>query len=158
MAAGGGLQAVSAIRQGNQMAAMGEYQDNQAQADASAETQAAAISAQRVRTMTQRRRSEATAALASSGVRLGTGGAPDQIEEAVVQEGEQDALTQLITGNYRANTLRAGGRLARLSGDNAQREGYVNAAGSLLATAGSIGVGAQKNINSGRNWWGGVAK
>jgi len=155
MAAGGGLQAVSAIRQGNQQAAMGEFQDRQAQADASAEEQAAAISAQKVRTMTQRRRSEATAALAASGVRLGAGGAPDQIEEAIVQEGEQDALTQLITGRYRANSLRGGGRLARLSGENAQREGYIGAAGSLLQTAGNIGVGAQKNINAGRKWYGG---
>ena len=130
--ASAGLGAVSAISQGNQAAAMGKYQAEQAAADANAARESAKLEAAQIRKAGEKQRSSARAALAASGVNVDTGTA-ELINTEIQQNAEQDALTTIQTGVNRSRAINAEGEAARISGRNARTAGYLNAGSTALS-------------------------
>lgn len=129
MVAGTAITAGSAIQQGEQAAAMGNYQNAQAQADAEAAKGDALIQARQIREAGKRQRSAATAASAASGFSINDGTA-ELINNQIDQAAEQDALTAILGGNSQAQRLRAQGEAAKIGGENARTAGYMSAIGS----------------------------
>ncbi len=129
--AGTVVSAGSAIQQGRQAKAVGEYQAAQAAADADAARGQSLVQAERIREAGKRQRSAAVAAQAASGVNIGEGTA-ELINTEITRDAEQDALTAIYSGRVRGQQLDAQGQAARISGDNAGAAGYLNAAGSAL--------------------------
>lgn len=134
----GGMQMASQISQANQARDMGNYQAAQAEADAQAEREVARVNAEKIRKASKSQQSAARSALAASGV-VADAGTALMIQGDIAQSGEGDALSELLTGKRRSNRLEAEGAGARIAGKNAQQQGYMGAAGSLLATGGKMG-------------------
>jgi hypothetical protein len=132
--AGTAISAGGAIQQGEQAAAMGNYQNAQAQADAEAAKGDALIQARQIREAGKRQKSAATAASAASGFSINDGTA-ELINNQIDQGAEQDALTAILGGNNQARRLRAQGEAARIGGENARTAGYVSAIGSGMKAA-----------------------
>lgn len=93
-------QAIGAIRQGNQQAAQAEWQSKQAEADARASREAGEVRAEKVRKAGNVQKSQATAALAASGVEVGAG-TPVRIAQEITRDAEADAQAELLTGAIR---------------------------------------------------------
>lgn len=169
-AAGAATSAVSAINQGKQAEAQGEYQaaegrriaaqsENQAQqslaygnyqkaqAEADAETARgeAALQAEQIRKAGQRQRSAAIAATAGSGVSISDGTA-ELINFEIMQGAEKDALTTILSGNTRARQIIAQGQGASISGDNAAANARANGAAALANGQNALASG--KNAKS----------
>ena len=122
----------SAIMQGQQAEAMGNYQAEQARADADAAAESAKLEAANIRKAGERQRSSARAALAASGVNVDTGTA-ELINTEIQQNAEQDALTTIQTGVSRARMINAEGQASRIAGDNAATAGFLNAASTAMS-------------------------
>ena len=122
----------SAIMQGQQAEAMGNYQAEQARADADAAAESAKLEAANIRKAGERQRSSARAALAASGVNVDTGTA-ELINTEITQNAEQDALTTIQTGVSRARMINAEGQASRIAGDNAATAGFLNAASTAMS-------------------------
>ena len=122
----------SAIMQGQQAKAMGNYQAEQARADADAAAASAKLEAANIRKAGERQRSSARAALAASGVNVDTGTA-ELINKEITQDAEQDALTTIQTGANRGRMINAEGQAARIAGNNAATAGYLNAASTAMS-------------------------
>jgi hypothetical protein len=140
----------SAIMQGQQAQAMGDYQNAQAQADANAAQGDAEVQAMQIREAGKRQRSAAVAAQAASGVDTGSGTA-ELINTEITKNSEQDAISTILSGKYRGQQLSNQGAFAKMKGDNAAMAGYASAAGTAL-NAGSSMYGAWKspqNVNIG---------
>lgn len=138
--AGAAVSGASAIQQGQQAKATGQYQAAQAAADANAARASAQLEAEQIRKAGQRQRSAAVAAQASAGVKVDTGTA-ELINTEIMQDAEQDALTTIQSGTSRARQINAGGEAALISGNNASKAGVLNAATSALSAGASIGKG-----------------
>lgn len=132
---GTAMSAGNAIQQGEQAAAMGNYQSEQAQADAEAAKGEALVQARNIRDAGKRQKSAATAASAASGFSVNDSTA-ELINNQIDQGAEQDALTAILGGAGQARRLRAQGEFAKKSGESARTAGYVSALGSV-AKAGS---------------------
>ncbi len=132
--AGTAISAGGAIQQGEQAAAMGNYQNAQAQADAEAAKGDALIQARQIREAGKRQKSAATAASAASGFSINDGTA-ELINNQIDQGAEQDALTATLSGKAQAQRLRAQGEAAKIGGENARTAGYVSAIGSGMKAA-----------------------
>lgn len=89
--------------------------------------------AELIRKAGRRQVGAAVAAYAGAGVVVGEGSALET-ERQIDQDVEHDAYQAIIEGNSRALGLRTEGKLSRIAGRQAQVAGYVNAAGSLLAS------------------------
>jgi hypothetical protein len=131
---GTAFSAVGAIQQGEQAAAMGNYQNDQAKADAEAAKGAAEVQARQIRDAGKRQKSAAIAASAASGFSVSDGTA-ELINNQIDQGSEQDALTSILNGKHNARTLQAQGEMSKISGDNARTAGYVSAIGSVSKAA-----------------------
>lgn len=127
---GTAISAAGAIQQGEQAAAMGNYQNAQAQADADAAKGDALVQARQIREAGKRQKSSATAASAASGFSVSDGTA-ELINNQIDQGAEQDALMAILGGNNQARRLRAQGEYAQKAGENARTAGYVSAIGSV---------------------------
>lgn len=127
--AGTAVSAMSSINQGRQAAAMGNYQNAQAQADADATKGEAELQARQIRDAGKRQKSAATAASAASGFSVDDGTA-ELINNQIDQGSEQDALTTILAGKSNAGRLRAQGEMAKIQGKNARTAGYMSAIGS----------------------------
>lgn len=134
---GAGVSALSAIQQGNQAEAMGDYQRRQAEADASVQASEAQLQARQIRKAGDKQRASARASLAGAGVALGTGTA-ELIDKDINANSETDALLSIYQGETRADQIRAGGNVAALRGQNAKTAGYLNAGASVLNGVGSV--------------------
>jgi hypothetical protein len=134
MVAGAALSAASAINQGEQAAATGNYQNAQAQADAEAAKGEAELQARQIRDAGKRQKAAATAASAASGLSISDGTA-ELINNQIDQGSEQDALTSILNGKHNARTLQAQGEMSKISGDNARTAGYASAIGSVAKAA-----------------------
>ena len=66
-------------------------------------------------------------------------GTPLVIQGDIINRGEGDALTELLTGTRKGQKLDSEASGLRVAGSNAKAQGYASAAGSLLATGGKIG-------------------
>lgn len=138
MLASTGMQMMSSISNGQQQQDMANYQAAQANADAQAEREVAQVNADKIRKAAKSQQSSARSALAASGV-VADAGTPLMIQGDIIERGEGDALTELLTGTRKGRKLDAEASGLRVAGSNAKANGYANAAGSLLATGGEIG-------------------
>ncbi len=132
--------AVGQIVQGNQAKAFGNFQQAQANADAQAEQEAGQVRAAKIRKAGTLQRSEATAALASSGVETGAGTAL-KIDQYQTRTIEEDALQEMLYGSRKAARLQQEGEAAAMAGKNAQTRGYLGAAASLLSSGATLSKG-----------------
>ena len=76
---------------------------------------------------------QANAAFAGAGVKVGEGSARE-VERQINQDVEHDAFQTILEGDRRSLGLKTQATMARIDGSMKQTAGYVNAAGSLLAT------------------------
>ncbi|MDP3615341.1 MAG: hypothetical protein Q8R98_26180, partial [Rubrivivax sp.] len=141
--------AAVAENQAQQSIAIGNYQKAQAEADADTARGEAVLQAEQIRAASKRQRSAAIAATAGSGTSVSDGTA-ELINFEIMQGGEKDALTTILSGNTRARQIiaqgqgasisadnaaansRAYGTSAQISGQNAKKAGYTSAATSAL--------------------------
>jgi len=149
-AAGAATSAISAVNQGKQAEAEGEriaavnenqaqqslaignYQKAQAEADAATARGEAALQADQIRQASKRQRSAAVAATAASGTSVSDGTA-ELINFEIMQGGEKDALTTILSGNTRARQIIAGGQGASISADTAAANARQNGAAALAS-------------------------
>jgi hypothetical protein len=127
--AGTAVSAMSSINQGRQAAAMGNYQNAQAQADADATNGEAELQARQIRDAGKRQKSAAIAASAASGFSVDDNTA-ELINNQIDQGSEQDALTTILAGKNNARRLQAQGEMAKIQGKNARTAGYMSAISS----------------------------
>lgn len=140
MVAGAAVSAGSAISQGRQAQATGNYQAAQAAADADAARATAQLEADKLRKAGRQQRSQAVAAQAASGVKVDTGTA-ELINTEITQQAEEDALTTIQSGNTRARQINAEGEAARISGNNAKKAGVLNATSTALGAGATVAKG-----------------
>lgn len=130
MVAGTAMTTVSAVQQGNDAQAMGNYQAAQAKADAEADRGAAKVQADKIRRAGEAERGRARAALAASGASLDSASA-DAIDDDIVSAYEEDALVTMYSGDNRARSRLAEGESARLAGGRAKRNATMEAAATV---------------------------
>lgn len=138
MIASSGMQVMSSISKGQKDQEMANYQAAQATADAQAERELGQVNADKIRKAAKSQQSSARSALAASGV-VADAGTPLVIQGDIINRGEGDALTELLTGTRKGQKLDSEASGLRVAGSNAKAQGYASAAGSLLATGGKIG-------------------
>jgi hypothetical protein len=132
MAVGTAISAGAAIQQGEQQKDWNNYQADQAAADSKADRDIAMIQADKIRKLAKKQASEATAALAASGVDVGEGTAV-KINEEIIGNAEEDAVMTIFGGADRANRGLAESSAYRTRGQQAQNAGHLNAGSSLLS-------------------------
>lgn len=138
----------AAVYSGDQARKTAHAASDQAQADADAAAGEAMVQAQKIREAGKKQQQAAVAALAGSGVDVQTGTA-EQIQTDIGQRTEEDALTAILNGR---NAQRRGyqqGAIDRLSGDNAQTAGYINAGASVLSSVAASRRYGTNSANSG---------
>lgn len=99
---------------------------------ADAEDAAALETAKVIRRAGARQVSQAKAAYAGAGVKVGEGTA-QLVENEIEQNVEHDAFQALLTGQRRANSMRTQADLARISGKVSQTAAEMNGINSALA-------------------------
>lgn len=115
-----------------QQAAEFNAQQELMQAD---QTQAAGYQqAKRIREQGQTTIGQATAALAASGVNVGTGTATD-VRQRIGQNTETDALNTILSADQKATSLRGQARMTLAAGQQQQQAGNMGALGSVLSGA-----------------------
>jgi hypothetical protein len=127
----------SSAKQGQQQQQQANYQAAQASADANAERQVAQVNAEKIRRAARKQQSSARSALAASGV-MADAGTPLMIQGDIIEGGEQDALTELLTGVRKGQRLDIEASGLRSFGANAVARGYSQGAGTLLAQGGQM--------------------
>jgi hypothetical protein len=132
--------AMGKIQEGQQKKQLYDYQAAQADADAQAEREMGMVRADKVRKAGQRTQSEATAALAASGVEVGAG-TPLKIFEEIGADSEEAALQEILYGTRKGARLEQEAQLGRMAGRNARAEGYSGAVGSILSGGAAIAKG-----------------
>lgn len=140
LAAGTALSAGASIKSGYDQKAIADANARQAEQDAAAERGAAAVRADQIRKAARMQRSKATGAAAVSGVRIGEGSAGDA-ESYVTQTGEYDALSEIISGNYRGQRSQQQAGIDRMTGKSAVTSGWLQGGGTLLGNYGRMKVG-----------------
>ena len=107
----------------------GRYANKQAKADAEAQRGQSRLEAERLLDESKRVRSAAQAQAADNGLSLGIG-APVKIDEQIAYDANQDAWMTRITGESRARGM-------EIQGKNARKDGYMQAASTVLNSASS---------------------
>lgn len=143
-AASTAMSVVGSLQQGQQQKAYANYQAAQAEADAKAERDAAEVHADKIRKAAKLQAGEARAALAGSGVDVGSG-TPVDINSSIYANAEEDAWSAILGGKSKSNQLNAQAEGLRISGKNAESASYMKAAGSALYGAASIAKGWKTN-------------
>jgi hypothetical protein len=131
-AAAGG--AYASIEQGNQQKKMYQAQAQQASNEAAYKQDAAKAQAEKIRRMGEAQKSEARAALAGSGVKLGEGTALE-VEKSITTNSEEDALSALLGGKRGAEAADAEASMLTQAGANAQKSGNLSAAATVASSA-----------------------
>jgi hypothetical protein len=113
---------------------------NAAQADYQAKVEEgnAYRTAQLIRKAGRRATGAANAAYAGAGVVVGEGSAA-ATEQEIIRNTETDAFQTLLEGGRKARGLRTDATLSRISGDQAETAGYINAATTVLGAAAQYG-------------------
>lgn len=133
---GGFIQGLGAINQGRQQ--RDYYWDRALQDDTDAiyERQLGGMRAAKVRKAGEVVKGQARAAYAASGVEVGRG-TPVTTNEKITRNVEEDAVTQLLTGERRAEMLTKEAQGLRTAGSNATTNALLSAWGSMLGGAAS---------------------
>ena len=116
------MSAMSSISKGQQQQDMANYQAAQANADAQVEREVAQVNADKIRKAAKSQQSSARSALAASGV-VADSGTPLVIQGDIIDRGEQDALTELLTGVRKGQKLDSEASGLRVAGSNAKAQG-----------------------------------
>ncbi|KVF08989.1 hypothetical protein WJ04_09165 [Burkholderia vietnamiensis] len=125
------MSAQSQKKEGQAQEAAANFQADQQDTQA-AQTQAMGYQqAKRIREQGTSNIGQANAALASSGVDVGTGTSND-IRQKITQNTETDALNSILNADNRATSLRQQATMTRMAGANAAEAGNTNALTSLL--------------------------
>lgn len=143
---GTALSAGAAIKSGYDQREIQNANARLAEQDAVAERSAAAVRAEQIRKAAERQRGRTVGAIAASGVRIGEGSAADA-ESYVTQTGEYDALSEIISGNYRGRRLESEATIQRQVGRNAVTSGWLSAGGTVL---GNYGMAYARGWGGGR--------
>jgi|GEM_PF-1540043 len=136
--AGAGASAYGAIQSGKAQDEAAKMQGQELATQAGQEEDNAAAQAERIRKAARAQVGESKAALSASGVSSDTGTAL-KIQEQIIKDSESDALQTIIGGDRRGSSLSGQAEVVRQQGAAAKKAGYINAAGTLLSTAGSYG-------------------
>lgn len=107
----------------------GRYANKQAKADAEAQRGQSRLEAERLLDESKRVRSAAQAQAADNGLNVGIG-SPVKIDEQISYDANQDAWMTRITGESRARGM-------EIQGKNARKDGYMQAASTVLNSASS---------------------
>lgn len=137
MMLGSSLQAVGAIGQANAAKAAHSYNANLREQDATVALQQASVDAWRVRQQGQFAQGDLVAGIGASG-----GSVEDSMDvlRMSVANAKLDEATVLYKGRLKATGYYNDAALERQSGIVAQRQGYMNAASSILTGAGQAGA------------------
>jgi hypothetical protein len=129
-AAGGVMQAMGAIQQGNAAEAAGDYNAQIAEQNAILARQQAAEEERRFRVESTKRLGAMRAAYSASGVTLE--GSPMDVLEESMRISELDALTIRQGGRASEAAYRQEAQLSRMQGRAGQQAGQLSAAAELL--------------------------
>lgn len=129
-------QGMAAKRAGKQQEAEFQYQREQGLADAQAEREGSLIRAGQIRKAGRYQTSASRAALAKGGVVVDSGSG-QAVQDHIKSSSEQDALTEILTGDYRARRLEAGSATSGRQAFYADQAGDSALAGSLLRAGGA---------------------
>jgi len=146
--AGTAASVVGQVQQGRQQKEMADAQAVQAIQEGAYRADAAKSQAEKIRRAGQAQVGAANAALAKSGVKLGEG-TPLEIQKAITQNSEQDALTAILSGKRMLSSAEMEARLLRKSGDNAVENSYYGAGSTILAAGGQYARGGWKDMAKG---------
>lgn len=143
MVASTAVKTVGALNEGEQQKDYHNFLAAQAEADSQAEKEAGQVRARKVRQAGRAQRSEASAALAASGVEVGAGTALT-IDQKIVRNTEEDALQEILTGERKGQRLIQQSQIERSAADRASAAGMRGALGSVLAGGAEIAKGWQQ--------------
>lgn len=124
-------QAYSQAQEGRNQKMLSNAQAGVLDYQAQVERQVAMREAGVIRDAARETQGAARTAYAASGVKVDTGTAA-MVDEKIIRESEQDAFMAILEGNRRARGMNTAASTERIQGRQAQRAGYVNAAGTLL--------------------------
>lgn len=128
------LKGVGEIAQGVQARRYFKYQQDQANADAAAEAELGQVRGDKIRKAGKIVQGDARAAYGASGVRADTGSAA-VVQQQINRDVEEDALTELYTGQRRARVKQAEAQGFGSQASNALSAGISGAGKSLLGGA-----------------------
>lgn len=137
---GTALSAGGAVYQAQETKKAAVEQENAALFEAKQEKSAAEIYAERIRRQRRAAQGEATAALAASGVKVGTGTALD-IDSQIANDSAMDAYLTLMGGTNNAGRITSQARINTKAMNQQATAGYLGAAGSVLGGAGQMASG-----------------
>lgn len=145
--AGAAVSVVGQAQQASQQKKMYRAQAQQVANQTAYRQDAAKAQAEKIRRAGIAQRSEAQAALAASGVKLGEG-TPLELQRNIVRSSEEDALTALLNGKRvgQAGDMEAG--MLMQAGKNADTNAKYGIASTVLSTAGSVAGGWKSAVNS----------
>lgn len=142
MVAGGGLKTVGTLMEGQASSASANAQAQQLDAAAEVTRQQTNVREELLRRENERKLGEQRAVAAQSGFNPNSGSLA-QIQGESAANAELDALTTRYQGQLQETGLRNDATMTRYKGRLAKRQSYMNAAGTLLMTAGAAyGMGA----------------
>lgn len=121
-----------------------KFQAAQGEADAKAADGAARVEAERIRKAARAQRATATAQAAANGADIDSPTAV-KIDEEIVRNSEEDALTTILNGGDRSARMRQQSRMDRIGAGLARSEGRQQQAATLISAAGTM-------TNYGQGW------
>jgi hypothetical protein len=130
LAIGTGISALGQIQQGQQQADYYKEQAKQVELDGVTAKADAMTQAEKIRRLGKRQVSETKAQLAASGVKLGEG-TPLELEHEITTQYENDAASELLTGNRAAQAAYTSAASMRNAGRNATSNSVLGAAGTV---------------------------
>lgn len=151
MVASTAMQTVQSLNKGEQEEDFHRFQAEQANADAQAEREAGEVRAGKVRRGGKSTQSEATAALAASGVEV-TAGTPVKIASQITRNAEEDALNEILYGERKGRRLDQQATLERQAGERASAAGTMGAIGSVLSGGAKLAGPGWKSAANGDSY------
>lgn len=140
---GAALGAASQMQSAKEQKDFREYQAQQDEADAQAAKAYAELNATAIRKRGRQQAKAADAALAASGVSLGSPGAVN-INQDIYATAEEEAQNAVTAGGYQAAKYGASAQASRIAGNQAMNAGYLNATSSLMSGYSSASQGWKK--------------
>lgn len=140
MAAGTAVSVMGQIEQGKSQKEMYNAQAQQALNEGAYAADAAKAQAEKIRKAGRAQQGEAKAALAASGVKLGEG-TPLEVQKSITQNVEEDALSVLIGGKRATDSAQQEAQMLGKAGDNAVKNSYYGAAGTVLQAGATYAKG-----------------
>jgi len=140
MIAATAVTAGSSIMQGMQAKETADANAELARRQGAADQDAAVAQAEKIRKAGQQQAGQANAALAASGVSIGSG-TPVLIDEQIYRDSESDAMNTILTGTRQQRSANDQAALLESQGQNAQTAGFLNAGASVLAGGAKVGKG-----------------